>query len=277
MKSIITAVLLFTVTTLSAEPAKRIVSVGGAVTEIIFALGEGDRVIGNDTTSIFPEQAASLPKVGYQRALSAEGVLSLNPDLIFLSEEAGPPAVIKQLETAGMNIIKIDTRRSVDDVKTAIKTIAAALDQEDKADKVIAKINQDTLRLQNSKQRGRQPQKVLFVLSHGGGAPMVAGSGTSADSIIKLSGGVNVVTDYEGYKPLTPEAAVALNPDVILTTTQGLEQVGGKQKFLAKPGLSLTPAARLNNVIAMDALIMLGFGPRIVEAAIQLNEAYTQL
>lgn len=274
----VTAVLLIFMTTLAqAGGPDRIVTIGGALTEIVYALDEQSRLVGNDTTSYYPKQAEKIPKVGYQRALSAEGILSLNPDMVILTEEAGPPAVISQIKSAGVDVLEVKAGRSLEDVKKSVNVIAKILHRENKAKVLIAKLDKDSEQLAAAIKRMKTQKTVMFILQHGGGAPMVAGTETAANSIVKLSGGKNVVTDYHGYKPLTPEAAVVLNPDVILITKQGLEQAGGKKALLKSPGLSLTHAARQGNVIALDSLLMLGFGPRTVEAAMQLSKAYENL
>lgn len=277
MKSVIAILLLFMAAQSYAEVPNRIVTIGGSLTEIVYALGEQSRIVGNDTTSLYPNEAASLPKVGYHRALSSEGILSLNPDAIIFTDEAGPPTVIRQLEATGVRLLELKAGRSIDDVKDNVLAIGKMLDRVQRAAAVVAILDRDSAQLAAVTQSIKTHQKVMFVLQHNGGAPMVAGTGTAADSIIKLSGGVNVVTDYHGYKPLTPEAAVALKPDVILITNMGLEQAGGKKGLLKAPGLSLTPAAKQGNVIAMDSLLILGFGPRTVEAAMALNKAYDNL
>lgn len=273
MIRILSAVLLlFTLPVHAADAPTRVVSVGGAMTEIVYALDAGDLLVAADTTSYYPPEAAALPKVGYVRALSAEGVLSLTPDLVILSAEAGPPLVIEQLERAGVSLLKIDTARNVEDVKAHIATVATALDREAEGAALIARIATAEADLKARIAAQGEPKRVLFILQHGGGAPMVAGRDTAADSIIRLAGAVNAVDDYAGYKPLSPESATALAPDVILVTDQGLEQGGGKEAILATPGLSLTPAGQNGRLISMDALLLLGFGPRAVDAALALQE-----
>lgn len=253
-----------------AETMKRVLSIGGANTEIIYALGAEEMLVGNDTTSTYPEEANKLPKVGYMRALSAEGVLSLSPDLIILTEEAGPPSVIAQLKQANANLLLLKASRSIGDVQTNIQSIGVALNRKKRAMALSEKINADHEKLTEAIAKQKTPKKLLFVLQHGGGAPMVAGGNTAADSIIQIAGGVNAVTGYDGYKPLTPEAAVKLQPDFLLVTTRGLAQVGGIEKFKGIPGINLTNAGRQGRVISMNALYLLGFGPRTVEAALKL-------
>ena len=274
---ICTCLLLFLSLPAQAEAPQRIITIGGAITEIVYALDMQSRIIGSDTTSYYPEAAKQLPKVGYQRTLSAEGILSLNPDLVILTEEAGPPFVLEQLKSARLGILKLKTALSLQDIKQSIAKIGRALGAEKKARALIAKLDRESKELARLKKRYGARKRVLFILNHGGGPAMVAGKGTKADRIIALSGAQNAITGYHGYKPLTPEAAISLKPDIILITSQGLAQAGGRENLLKKPGLSLTPAARQGNIIAMDALLMLGFGPRIVEAALALNKAYRAL
>ncbi len=116
--------------------------------------------------------------------------------------------------------------------------------------------------------------RIMFILNHGGGTPMVAGTQTAADSIIALSGAKNVVSEYSGYKPLTPEAAVKMKPDYILVTKMGLEASGGLNAFANIPGINLTQAAKDKRIITMDSLYLLGFGPRTAEAALKLRHSY---
>lgn len=259
-----------------AEPSKRVVTIGGALTEIVFALEAGDLLVGNDTTSYYPEAAKTLPKVGYQRALSAEGILSLDPDLIILSEEAGPPAVLNQLKSAGTQLLSLKAPRNIEEIIHNIETIAALLQRRQQAAVLIESIKKQYQQLQSILAQNTKHASVLFVLQHGGGLPMVAGKNTSADSIMKLSGVENIISEFQGYKPLTPEAAALLQPDFILLTEQGLEQAGGKKAFLNMPGISLTPAAEHDRIIIMDSLLLLGFGPRTMEAALALNSKVTQ-
>lgn len=264
--------LFFNATALAAP--ERIVSISGAVTEILYALEVEDRIVATDTTSSHPPAAAEQPRVGYMRTLSAEGVLSLAPDLVILPGEAGPPAVIEQLREAGVDLLMVEDQYSIDGVINKIKTIATALELPQRGEALVSKLRQQQDRLEAHVSRRETQPGVLFILNHGGGAPMVAGRGTAADGIIRLSGAQNVVDDYSGYKPLTPEAVITAAPDVLLITRQGLAQMGGREALLSRPGLALTPAAGEERIIALDALLLLGFGPRTVEAALQLTELY---
>jgi iron complex transport system substrate-binding protein len=254
-----------------AGAAKRIVSIGGAQTEIIYALGAESRIVGVDSTSYWPETAKLLPQVGYQRALSAEGILSLEPDLVILGVDAGPPAVIEQLKQANIPLLVLQEDHSIASVKQKIAAIARALGEVTKGKALMERLDEQQAALDQELKAHPAPARVLFIMQHGAGSAMVAGTHTAADAILKLAGASNAVTAYEGYKPLTPEAAPALAPDIILVTTQTLDEIGGKDSVLKLPGLALTPAGKSGRVIAMDTLLLLGFGPRTIEAARELH------
>ena len=254
----------------TASAAQRIVTIGGMITEIVYALGAEDRVVGNDTTSYYPPAAESLPKVGYMRALSAEGILSLDPDLLIVDEDAGPPPVLDQIKATGVEFLNLKTARSFDGLFTNIREIAAALGRETDAENLLHKIKAEVIEIDRLNRGGEPRKKVMFILAHGR-TPLVAGKETTVNQIITLAGAQNVVQGYTGFKPLASESAIAMAPDVILTTDQVLEQSGGKDALLEIPGISLTPAGRTQTVLAMDGLLLLGFGPRTAKAAKDLN------
>ena len=254
----------------TASAAQRIVTIGGMITEIVYALGAEDRVVGNDTTSYYPPAAESLPKVGYMRALSAEGILSLDPDLLIVDEDAGPPPVLDQIKATGVQFLNLKTARSFDGLFTNIREIAAALGRETDAENLLHKIKAEVIEIDRLNRGGEPRKKVMFILAHGR-TPLVAGKETTVNQIITLAGAQNVVQGYTGFKPLASESAIAMAPDVILTTDQVLEQSGGKDALLEIPGISLTPAGRTQTVLAMDGLLLLGFGPRTAKAAKDLN------
>ena len=275
-KTLLTALLALATSPVVAEP-QRVVSIGGALTEIVYALGAQQTLVGSDTTSYYPAPAEQLPKVGYMRMLSAEGILSLEPELVLMTEEAGPPAVIEQLRAAGVELLQLPPGRSLADIEHSIVSIGAALQRQRQADSLIEQLraqNQQLVELTAAVDNQRP--RVMFIMNIGGGAPMVAGTNTAANSIIALSGADNIVEGYSGYKPLSPEAAVALRPDVILTTERVIAS-GGTDNLLENPAVALTPAGQRGHVIAMDALLLLGFGPRTLSAALQLHQAYLDL
>ena len=253
--------------------SSRIVVLGGTITEIVFALGAGERVVGVDASSSFPEAANQLPKVAYHRRLSAEGVLSLRPTLIIATTEAGPPEAIQQLESAGVTVLVLPHEPTVENAIAKIERIAAALNVQARGTTLIQTLKEELQQVHSSIPQNAAQAKILFLYARGQGTLMVAGQDTSADTMIGLAGGTNAVQGYSGYKPLTSEAAVAAAPDLILLMDSGLESVGGDQGLWQLPGLALTPAGQQGRVLSMDGLFLLGFGPRLGQAVLALNQA----
>jgi iron complex transport system substrate-binding protein len=251
--------------------APRIVSVGGALTEIIYALGAEKQLVAVDTTSLFPEAAQRLPKVGYMRQLSAEGVLSMRPTLVLATSEAGPPNVLTQFREAKVNLEIVSADHSIAELRNKVRAVSKAVGKESEGIVLVQKIVRDLDAATTWVTQKNTKPRVLFILSHSG-SPQVSGSDTAADAVIKLAGGVNVMSGFKGYKPLTIEAAIGAVPDVILTTTQGLTAIGGVEKMLAQPGLALTPAGKSRRVVDLDALYLLGFGPRLPQAVRETAE-----
>lgn len=256
----------------AAEP-RRIVSAGGSVTEIVHALGAGDRLVGVDSTSFHPPEVRDLPDVGYLRALSAEPVLSLSPDMVLAEADAGPPEALAQLRSAGVEVVTTPDEPDIEGVAAKIDTVAAALGREAAGETLKSEMLARWDEVREAVAATGERPRVLFVLSTGSGAPLVAGQETSAAGIIEMAGGVNAIRDFTDFRPLTPEAGVALAPDVILVTRRTVGMLGGEAALLALPGLAATPAAEAGRVVAMDGLLLLGFGPRTPEAAARLARA----
>jgi iron complex transport system substrate-binding protein len=252
--------------------APRIITLGGPVTEIVFALGLGDHVVAVDSSSYYPEAVTALPQVGYQRRLAAEGVLALDPTLIIGSTEAGPPEAIQQLQDTGVDVLLVEAIDTVEGVKEKIRALAVALDREEEGEALIAKIEADLAEAEAFVSSASAHPKVLFIYARGAGAVNVAGIETGAHTMIELAGAENAVTDFEGYLPLTAEAAVAAAPDVILIFQTGLESIGGEAGLLEHPGVAQTPAAQNGRIVAMDGLYLLNFGPRMGEAVLELAQ-----
>lgn len=260
-----------------ATPQQRIVSIGGALTETLFALGAQADLVGADTTSLFPDAARQLPSVGYARALSAEGVLSLRPTLVVASQEAGPPAVLRQIESARVPLALLDADHRFEGVVARTQRLAELCGRVEAGRALAAELRQRWAQAQDQMAKraagGKPAPRVLFVLSHSMAQVRVSGGGTAADAMLRYAGSVNVLAGVDGYKPLTPEAAIAAAPDVILATEQGLQEAGGIDGLLKAPGLAQTPAGRARRVVALEALLLLGFGPRLPQAVAALSDA----
>jgi len=251
----------------------RLVTVGGALTEIVYALGAESQLVGVDTTSLYPPAARSLPQVGYMRALSAEGVLSLKPSLVVATTAAGPATTLDQLRAAGIETIVLPDRYDYDSVIAKVEALGRITGKESQAAEMIARGRADMDKLQAGLAGTHTRPRVLFLLAMGSGAPQAAGQNTAADGIIQLAGGVNAVEGYTGYRPLTPEAVIASRADYIVVTQQTVDQLGGLEAILDQPSLRQTPAGRAGKVLSFDTMLLLGFGPRTPQAARQLAAA----
>jgi len=245
----------------------RIVSVGGAITEILYALGLQDKIVGVDTTSLYPPQALKdKPNVGYMRQLSAEGVLGLNPQLIFAIEGSGPKETLEVLEAAKIPLVSFPEVYTEQGLIDKIKLVAHAMDVDARGACLTAAVGNDLAELKKLRDGVKQPARVMFVMSFLNGRAMVAGQKTAANEIIKMAGGINAVEGFDGYKPVNDEAIVAAKPDVVLTMERGRDQLDAATVF-ANPSFALTPAAAKKSFVAMDGLYLLGFGPRTAAAA----------
>ena len=256
-----------------AQQPPRVVSVGSSITEIIYDLGAEKLLVGVDTTSLYPEAARKLPQVGYMRALSAEGVLSLKPTLIIATTAAGPAGALDQLKATGIEIMILPDKYDYDSVVTKIAAIGKVTGKVAEADAMIARGREAMKSLADRLAKAKSHPRVLFLLSMSGGAPQAAGRDTAAAGIIKLAGGINAVDGYSGYRPLTPESVIASNADYVLVTRQTVQAMGGKQAILDQPSLNRTPAGKAGKIIEFDTLLLLGFGPRTPEAATELAMA----
>lgn len=251
--------------------ADRVVSIGGAITEIIVELGQQDRLVARDTTSNYPADIAQLPDVGYARALSPEGVLSVQPDLIIASDSSGPPETIEVLESAGVTFVNVPEIYTIQGVADKITTVGAALGQSEAA-AALARDVTDQLQAAQHDVTQDSPG-VLFILSAANGRIMAAGQGSSADAIIRMAGGRNVMDGITGYKPVSDEAIAAAAPDVVLMMDRTGDHGLTDDALFALPAIATTPAAQTRSVIRMDGMLLLGFGPRVAQAVTDLSQA----
>jgi len=255
---------------LSQEVPNRIVAIGGSVTEIVFALGQEDRLIARDTTSTHPAEANELPDVGYIRALSPEGVLSVGPDLILMLEGSGPPETVEVLKKSGVAIVEVPESFTAQGIVDKVQAVGAALDVAEKADELAGTLEADLGVARNSAVEDVAGTRVLFILSTKGGRILASGSDTAADGILKLAGATNAVADFSGYKQLSDEAILSAAPDVVLMMDRTGDHGASGDALLSHPALAQTPAGKHNRLVKMGGQYLLGFGPRTAEAIREL-------
>lgn len=245
----------------------RVVSIGGSLTEIVYALGEEKRLVARDKTSVYPEAALSLPDVGYMRQLSPEGVLSVDPTAILMLEGSGPREAVDVLKKARADFVQVPDRFDRQGILAKIELVGKALGVEAKAKELAASVDTDLQATEKLTARVREPKRVLFILSAQGGKLLASGHGTASDGIIKLAGAVNVIDAFQGYKQVSDEAVINARPDVILMMTRGGEHSQVGEELFAHPAIASTPAGKAKALIRMDGTYLLSFGPRTASAA----------
>ncbi|MFX0547178.1 heme/hemin ABC transporter substrate-binding protein [Roseovarius sp. S1116L3] len=268
------AAALLTPSLAVAEDKADVLSIGGSVTEIIAALGQQDRLKARDTTSSYPPAVMDLPDVGYMRALSPEGVLSVGPSLIISEEDAGPPEALEVIRAADVAFVEVPDARDAAGILQKIEVIGNALSVPERADRLAGEVGASLSQAIKKAERPEAVKKrVLFVLSTQGSRINASGTGTEADAIIRMAGGINAVTEFEGYRQMTDEAVGLAAPDVILMMDRGGDHGIADDELFAMPAVKLSPAAQTRSVVRMDGLLMLGFGPRTAEAVTKLSAA----
>lgn len=255
-----------------AQPRQKIVSVGSAVTEIIYALHAQDELIAVDTTSIYPAEATQLPQIGYARTLSAENIIALAPTQFIATEEAGPPAVIQRIKDAGIPVSVLNAHYRYEEAVERINTLGKIIHRENEAKILANMMDTQWKTLQQRIKSNPVRPRILFVLSHSPNQIMVAGNKTGAQAIIQYANAINAIQGFDGYKTLTPEAVISAQPDIVLFTSQGIDAIGGIENALRIPGISQTNAGKYRRILALDAVYMLGFGPRMPEAVNSLHQ-----
>ncbi|MEC7258983.1 MAG: ABC transporter substrate-binding protein [Pseudomonadota bacterium] len=267
------ALALSLATTVAAQD--RVIAAGGSVTEIVYALGQQDRLIARDTTSVFPPEVTALPDVGYLRALSPEGVLAQAPDLVITEADAGPPATMEVLRAAGVPVVTLQEAHSAEGIIAKITAVGAALNQQDAAAALADQISADMAQAQALAQdiAPEDQRKVLFILTLQDGKIMAAGQDTGADAMIALAGGQNAAQGFSGYKLMSDEAVIQAAPEVILMMDRARGHALDDAALFALPALSGSPAAESGAVIRMNGLYLLGFGPRTAQAIGELSQA----
>tara|TARA_B100000963_G_scaffold330441_1_gene320535 strand:- start:264 stop:1127 length:864 start_codon:yes stop_codon:yes gene_type:complete len=256
-----------------AKDTSRIVVAGGSITEILFFLNESQNIVAVDTTSNYPEDAKKYPSIGYVRALSAEGVLSLNPTLIIGENDMGPKNVLEQLKKTKIELRILDEKNSIKGIEDKISCIANILGK-NKIDNLSKNISLEKsisdlkkFRKFNSKKNIRG----LVILMMQGTSPVVAGRNTSGGDFLKMIGSRNTMSGFEGWKPAGKEAILLSNPNFILITKRTIKNYSSLNSFLKESGIEMTEAAQTKNVYPLDGMSFLGFGPRTINSGLEIS------
>lgn len=256
-----------------AAPQAKIVTLGGDVTEIVYALGAASSLVARDSTSQWPPAANALPDVGYLRQLNAEGILSMRPTLVLASAQAQPSLALKQVEQSHVRVIAIPAGNDLSVIDEKVRIVAQATHREAEGEVLRNTLRQALSALPASPLNKR----VLFILNHGGMTAMAAGQQTGADAAIRAAGLQNAMQGFTRYQPLSQEGTIASRPDLVVISQDGINALGGEANLWKLPGLAQTPAGRNRQVLAIDDMALLGFSVRTPQAIQQLRSKAEQL
>lgn len=253
--------------------SSRLVVVGGSLLEIVYALGEEQRLVARDTTGVYPPEAAALPDVGYMRSLSPEGVLAVNPSALIVVEGSGPPETLDVLSNSSVPYVTVPDTYSHDGVLEKVRIVGKALNVENEAKALAATLDAEMQAAEalTGAIPAAERQKVLFVSSVQDGKIRAAGAGTGANGIIELAGGINPLGEMHGYQTLSDEAILSTNPDVVLYMNN-TGATGFVDGLKSNPALAATRAVQNNRIFEVDAAEALAFGPRTPAAIRELAE-----
>lgn len=248
----------------------RIITAGSAITETVCALGDCDKIVASDKTSLYPESIQSLPSIGYRNSIGAEGIISLKPTLIIAEKDYVKDEVLSQLSASGIKLLIIDRVYSLDGTKKLITQIAETLNHQPEGKKLIAQIDADLAETKTLLKKTSAKPKVLAVYNRGASNISLAGKETFGE-ILAYVGAENAFGTVSGYKPLNTEALIAANPDFMVTTSYGLESIGGVDGFLKIPGVAQTTAGKKKQIVSLESIMLTNFGPRVGQAIKELT------
>lgn len=256
-----------------ATPQEKIVSLGGDVTEIVYALGAESSLVARDSTSQSPQPATALPDVGYLRQLNAEGILAMRPTLVLASAQAQPSLALKQVEQSNVKVVTVPGSNDLSVIDEKVRVIAEATHRVEQGEALRKNLREALAALPSSPLNKR----VLFILNHGGMTAMAAGQQTGADAAIRAAGLQNAMQGFARYQPLSQEGVIASQPDLVVISQDGVSAMGGEANLWKLPGLAQTPAGKNRQVLQIDDMALLGFSVRTPQAIQALRDKAEQL
>lgn len=268
----------FSATSIDSSLAyERIISATGNASETIAEFGLSDKLVAVDTTSTLPKSIMEKkPKIGYRRRLSAEGILSMRPDLLILAPDAGPGTVVEQIRAAGIEILTIKDEKTVDGMIADIEFLARKLHAGKAAQSLITRIRKEEIVVKKLIMGYSRQPNILFLMDAGIGRLFALGNKSAGDAMVKIIGGNNVFSDnFNGIKPISNEALIATDMDMIVIAPHGGKEMGNATIETAVsdyPDLSLTTAARKHCIFRVGTIKSLGFGPTMLQAAKEIAQ-----
>jgi iron complex transport system substrate-binding protein len=236
------------------------------INELLYAIGAQDVLVARDLTSVYPKEITRLPSVGYHRALSAEGIVSVRPTLVLTDGNVGPPPVLEQIRKVGIPVVEMRPGSTPDSAQLLLAALGDRFDRRATADSVLAAWRAGMAQVVRDSARfaaqGNQPRVLVMHFGQLANNYLAVNRGSAADRVIAWAGGVNAIDSIGGMTRLSPELIARAAPDVILATDVGFDRVGSAEKFAALPGVALTPAAKAGRIYRVDESEIMYFGPR---------------
>ena len=259
----------------------RIVCLSKHLTEMVFALGKGHDIVAVDLSSTYPDSAKLLKTVGYHRALSPESIIAMNPELVIHSNDIGPENVLPQITNAGLNIKLFGGANTIDSAKLLLKDLGNFFGEDAKADSIIKKMDNDLAIAADSLKALNLVDTPKVMIIHFGRANNVyfvmSGRNGVGDKMIKMAGGKTAIYDAKGARQISAEAVATANPDIIIATDFGFDQMGSMDKFIdGVPGVALTNAGKNKRIVRFEEHDLVYFGPRSGENILKLMKLLHQ-
>ncbi|MFB9136182.1 heme/hemin ABC transporter substrate-binding protein [Vibrio olivae] len=267
-------VLLLSTLSFMAQAQQKIVSAGAAVTELLLALDQQSSLVAVDVTSELPA-GIEKPVIGYHRQLSSEGILATGATQLIGSDEMGPQSSLEQLKRAGLTVSIVNTEPTPHGLLERIDQLAKLTDSQQQARALKAEVSKNLETLDALRPQKEAQKKVLFLLIHEGRAANVAGKETTPNEIIHLAGGINPAAEQlSAYRPLSNEALIEMQPDVVLVSGRSYQSLGGTDAILrALPTLAATPAGKNHQIITIDGHALVGgLGLKSLSEAKRINQ-----
>ena len=259
----------------SQPRGERVVGVSKQINEFLYEIGAESVLVARDLTSIYPPAIRDLPSVGYHRALSAEGIISMRPTMLLTDGNLGPDAVVEQVKKVGIPVVVMSPGSTVDSAQALMRQLGERFGRKDAADSVIAAWKGEMRSaLADSARWAAAPKPRVLVMHFGqlNNSYLALKRGSAADRIITWAGGTNAVDSVGGMLRLTPELIARAAPDVIIATDVGFDRMGSAEKFATLPGVSLTPAAKNGRIHRVDETEVMYFGPRTPASIRKMTE-----
>ena len=259
---------------LAAKDFARVALAGGSITETVYFLGLQHRIVAVDSTSLYPEDAKRLPNMGYVRALSAEGVLSLNPTLVIGENDMGPPYVLQQIERTNVELVRIDEENSALGILRKVECIASVLGQaETGGDRISSDLMPLAERLAEIGEQVEIRPAAAFILSMGDGTAMAGGNSTSADGFLRMAFTQNSFVSFDGWKPVSAESLLNASPEFLVIAPMDQDLTDTAEQLRGLDAIRDLPAVQNRKYVIVESMASLGFGPRTLSTAVSVAEA----